>query len=166
MANQNTRIELRNRAENYARQRGLSLTRSLGFGNDGAVWETSRGSAVKVEERQLGYDRELATYLRLKQNHVMEINGFTIPRLLDHADDLLAIEMTMVFPPCLLDFAKSYLDQPPDFTPEVLAEWESATKELFDDRWPIVRRLLANLRGYAIYYFDAKPANIRFVEHE
>jgi hypothetical protein len=33
--------------------------------------------------------------------------------------------MTIVFPPCVLDFAKSYVDRPPDYPVEALADWEA-----------------------------------------
>lgn len=154
--------ELRERAEAFARLRGFQFDRTLGFGNDGAVWETSRGSALKIEERDSGYQRELAAYLRLRQQSVLSIAGFTVPQLLDFDDDLLAIEMTIVFPPCVLDFAKSYLDRPPDFSPEVLADWEAETETLFGEQWPVVCQVLAELRTHGIIYFDAKPGNIRF----
>ncbi len=152
------------RAEAFANLCGFQVDRPLGFGNDGAVWETSHGSALKIEERDSGYQRELAAYLRLRQQSVLDIAGFTVPQLLDYDDDLLAIEMTIVFPPCVLDFAKSYLDRPPDFSPEVLADWEAETEDLFGEQWPVVCQVLAELRTHGIIYFDAKPGNIRFAD--
>jgi hypothetical protein len=158
--------ELRQRAEAFARQHGFQLDRPLGFGNDGAVWETTRGSALKIEERRSGYERELAAYHRLRERGVLEIAGFTVPQLLDYDDDLLAIEMTIVFPPSVLDFAKAYLDRPPDFSPEVLADWEAETEDLFGDGWAVVCQVLAELRTDGIIYFDAQPGNIRLADDE
>jgi hypothetical protein len=71
--------------------------------------------------------------------------------------------MTVVFPPCILDFAKAYVDSPPDFSDEVLWDWYEGTADLFDGDWDTVQSLLAELRRVGIFYFDAKPGNIRFL---
>lgn len=34
----------------------------------------------------------------------------------------------------------------------------------FGPRWPEVRTVVATLKRYGIYYYDAKPANINFGE--
>ncbi len=75
----------------------------------------------------------------------------------------VTIEMTVVTPPFLLDFGKAYINFPPDFTPEVLADWERQRGALFEpDQWPEVKSLLAQLATFGIYYYDAKPGNITF----
>ena len=75
----------------------------------------------------------------------------------------MAIEMTIVSPPCILDFGKAYVDSPPDYSPEALSEAEAAERELFtDDQWKQVRLVRAALLGYGIHYFDARPSNIMF----
>ncbi|MEO8495224.1 MAG: hypothetical protein ABI614_09150 [Planctomycetota bacterium] len=149
-------------AVEYAERQGISLECQLGYGNDGTVWSTSRDTAVKALFRQGGYDREIAAYRRLEHLGVGELEGFTVPRLVGSDDSLFVIEMTIVFPPCILDFAKSYVDEPPDFSEEVLADWRSATEDLFGDKWSTVNSILGWLRSYGIFYFDAKPSNIRF----
>ena len=74
-----------------------------------------------------------------------------------------SIEMTIVFPPCILDFGKAYVDQPPDYSAEALAEAEQAERELFsDEEWKQVRLVRAALLRYGIHYFDARPSNIMF----
>ena len=152
------------RAEEYAAHYGLQILweRRLGFGNDGSVWETDQRSAVKSFERETNYIRERDCYQRLEANDVEWIGDFMIPRFIGFDDDLLIVEMGVVFPPFLLDFGKAYLDQPPDYTPEVLADWEAERRELFGDRWPQVLEALGWLRSYGIYYYDAKPGNITF----
>jgi len=70
--------------------------------------------------------------------------------------------MTVVFPPCIIDFAKAYLDQTPGFSEEALMDWETDVHELFGTDFERVMRLVSILRSYGIYYFDAKPGNIRF----
>ena len=64
------RDELEALAKTYAGEKGISLTQFLGDGNDGAVWATSRNSAVKVLDRADSYRRERDAYLRLKDRGV------------------------------------------------------------------------------------------------
>jgi hypothetical protein len=146
----------------YAKQRGSSLMRFLGDGNDGAVWESDRQTAIKALERRDSYIRERDAYLRLQELSIVEIQGFAIPVLVDFDDTKQIVEMTVVFPPCILDFAKAYVDQPPDFSTEVIRYWREETAELFDADWDKVESLLEKLQCIGIFYFDAKPGNIRF----
>ena len=155
------------RALQFAQQRELELKieKKLGFGNDGAVWSTNMNAAIKVFERPTNYNRELGCYKRLTDNNIRSIQGFSVPIMLDTDQKLLAILMTIVTPPYLLDFGKSYLDQPPDFSPEVLADWEAERRELFEPgQWSQVQSLRGRLQAMGIYYFDVKPANICFGE--
>lgn len=156
--------ELTTNALRYSTLQGITIEKTLGYGNDGKVWSTSRNSAIKALYRQGGYDRERAAYRRLDQLGVANLEGFSIPQLVGSDDSLLVIEMTIVFPPCILDFAKSYVDHPPDFSQEVLADWQTETELLFGARWDVVLSILGWLRNYGIHYFDAKPANIRFAD--
>lgn len=142
---------------------GLSLKSLLGYGIDGAVWSTNKKTAIKAFERPNNYNRELACYERLYDTSTFSLGEFSIPSLIDHNAELLVIEISIVRPPYLLDFGKSYLDQPPDFSPEVLADWEAEKSALFETgQWVTVRSLIGQLRTLGIYYFDAKPANIAF----
>ncbi len=156
------RDKLKQTARSYAHAKAAQILRFLGDGNDGAVWESSRATAIKAIERADSYKRERNAYKRLAAHEVWEIEGFAVPSLIDCDDTLQVVEMTIVFPPCILDFAKSYVDRPPDFSSAVMADWESETAELFDEHWPIVESILGWLRSYGIFYFDARPGNIRF----
>lgn len=89
-----------------------------------------------------------------------------MPALIAHSDVLMVVEMELVAPPFLLDFGKAYLDEAPDFSAEVWRDWEDGRRELFEDRWPEVKSLLAALRAYGIYYLDAKPGNIMFADEK
>ena len=86
------------RAEAFAQRQGfvLDCSRRLGFGSDGTVWATPRGTAVKVLERPRPYQAEKACYLRLQDRKVTEILGFTVPQLEGLDDELEVIEMTIV----------------------------------------------------------------------
>jgi hypothetical protein len=143
---------LQQRAGEYARQLEIAIdfSRALGSGMDGSVWQTNRITAVKALERQHNYRQELECYRRFKAAGVNRVGRFAVPELVGHSDELQIIEMTIVARPFILDFAKVYLDRPPDYTPEVLAEDEERNREIFEDRWQEVKSLLWALRQYGI----------------
>jgi hypothetical protein len=150
----------------YCAGHGTALIRMLGHGIDGSVWETDRQSALKACYRIDAYQRERDCYRRLFENEIAKLAGFNVPQLLDYDNRLQILEMTVVFPPCILDFGKAYVDVPPEYSAEVLAEAEAAERELFsDDEWKQVRLVRAALRRYGIHYFDARPSNIMFQRH-
>jgi hypothetical protein len=152
------------RAIEFAKRYGfvLDLSRKLGYGTDGIVWRTNRNTAIKAFERRATYETEKRCYLRLQERHVTEILGFTVPQLEGFDDELLIVEMTIVFPPFLLDFGKAYIDKKPDYSEEVMAEDEEFRQELFEDNWPTVELVLSRLESLGIYYVDARPGNITF----
>jgi hypothetical protein len=90
------------------------------------------------------------------------ISGFKVPELLRHDDALWTIEMSIVSPPYILDFAGAYLDRPPDFPPEVLADWRAEKQEQFEDDWPMVQKVMREFRAMGIYLSDLNPKNINF----
>ena len=153
-------------ANSYVTTRGIQVdfNAQLGFGNDGTVWATNNDTAIKVFERFGNYNREVACYQRLRDLNIDEVGNLSVPRLVDFDEELLVVEMTIVTPPFLLDFGKAYLDQPPDYSAEVLEDWERERVELFGDRWSEVREALSWLRSIGIYYYDAKPGNITFAD--
>jgi hypothetical protein len=151
----------------YAKLSGmtLNLKSPLGYGNDGSVWKSSKNSAVKALESERKYSIEAQCYKRFAENGITKIDGFAVPQLFGYNDDLLVIEMGIVTAPYILDFAKAWLDQPPDFSEEALADWEAEGIENFgEERWPTVCNLLYGLRPLGIFYYDAKPQNIRFAD--
>jgi hypothetical protein len=151
------------RAREIASNWGTLLDSLLGHGIDGNVWQTTRQSALKVFNRTDTYQRERDCYRRLMSHEVKQLVSFAVPQLLDYDDRFLAIEMTIVSPPCVLDFGKAYVDVPPDYSAEALAEAEAAERELFtDEQWKQVRLVRASLLNYGIYYYDARPSNIMF----
>ena len=151
------------RAQRYADRNRIEFIQQLGFGNDGVVWSTRDNTAVKVFERTANFTRELGCYNRLKERSVNELLGFTVPQIVQSDSELRVIEMEIVTPPYLLDFGKAYLDAPPDFSAEVMAEWEAERAELFEPgQWQRVRAVLRRLQAIGIFYYDAKPANICF----
>lgn len=88
----------------------------LGHGLDGTVWETTRQSALKACYRLEAFQRERDCYRRLFEHDVVSLAGLSVPQLLDYDNRRQIIEMTIVFPPCILDFGKAYVDSPPDYS--------------------------------------------------
>ncbi len=77
-------------------------------------------------------------------------------------NDLWVIHMTLVDRPFVLDFAGAYLDDPPIFSAEVMADWQAEKEEQFEGKWPQVRAVLGALEGYGIFMIDVNPGNISF----
>jgi hypothetical protein len=162
-----TNEELARRAHTYGMRHGLRIANQLGSGVHGIVFlaKNQAGvahSAVKCHEQENAYQRERDVYLRLKKLGVKRIRECEVPELLHHDDNLLVIEMTVVSRPFVLDFAGAYLDRAPDFSDEVIAEWQAEKKEQFGARWKDVRGILAVLAGYGIHMIDVNPGNISF----
>ena len=112
------------------------------------------------------YRRELRAYQILRQRDIEEINGFQIPKLLRSDDSLLAIEMSIVTPPFLLDFASAYTQTEYDrfsFTQEILDERESHWSEIFADDWPTVQITAQAFKtATGLILLDLSLNNIRF----
>jgi hypothetical protein len=119
-------------------------------------------SAIKAHQRETEYVRERDVYLRLLECDVARIRGCEVPQFIDCDDDRCVIEMTMVSPPFLLDFAGAYLDWTPDFSDEALADWRADKLEQFGARWHEVELILGALQSYGIYMIDVHPGNLAF----
>jgi hypothetical protein len=117
-------------------------------------------SAVKLHRRELEYVRERDVYLRLREHGVTTIRGCNVPRMLHHDDALWVISMTVVARPFVLDFAGAYLEEAPDFSAEVLADWCAETQEQFEPHWPEVQAILRALEGYGVFMVDVNPGNV------
>lgn len=156
--------DIENRAALFAERHGLTISGGLGAGFDGSVFVTSRHSAAKVFRFEPLYQRERDVYQRLQLRGITSVMGFQVPQLLNIDDALWVIEMTVVNPPFVLDFAGVYLDKRPDYPEEVLEEWRAEKSEQFGDRWPTVRLLMSSFAGLGIYLADVKPGNIEFAE--
>lgn len=82
--------------------------------------------AIKVHREEAGYLRERDAYLRLRALGTTTIRGCNVPELLAHHDALWILVMTVVVRPFVLDFGGAYLDQAPDFSDDVMADWRLA----------------------------------------
>jgi hypothetical protein len=155
-------------AHQYASRNRLVVREPLGAGIHGQVHvvqgtTVSGGTALKVYHAQEFYRRELMVYERLKAAQVREILGFAVPQFIRTDDELLALEMTIVERPYVLDFAAAYLDyDAPWFDDEKWEMWEAEKRERFGVRWAEVQGVLAALEGYGIQMLDVNPGNVAF----
>ncbi len=162
---------LAQRAQTYAARYELNIGPPLGSGIHGSVFlldsnEKPGRSALKIHKEAEAYRRERDIYLRLAQHHVTEVLGFHVPRLQVLNDELMAIQMSVVTPPYVLDFAGAYLDEPPRFPDEVWQFWEQEKREQFGVRWPRVEEVLQSLKSFGVFMLDVSPSNIAFLERE
>jgi hypothetical protein len=151
----------RSRAQQYLTD--ATIQGGLGSGIDGIVYQTSKSTAIKVHGSKVGYFKELRAYQRLLAHDIDAVAGFSVPRLLNYSDELAIIELTIVQPPCVIDFVSTYVDQPPDFTDEVWEQWKRNKKEEFGDKWDEAAKVFYALRkSCSIYYMDLSPRNVLF----
>ena len=157
------RIETCERAERYAQRNGRSLIGQLGYGYDGTVFATDGQSAIKTLRFERLYQQERNIYQRLHSLNIVEVAGFSVPQFINFDDELWTIEMGIVSPPFVLDFAGAYLDKRPDYPEDVLEEWQADKLEQFGQkRWDAVQSVMARFAGMGIYLADVKPGNIMF----
>lgn len=159
--------ELFENAGAFAREHGGKLGELLGFGIHGIVlvYESeSKGAAtaLKIHSSREPYRRERDVYERLKENGVNTLLSFNVPLLLRYDDRWLALEMTIVPPPFVLDFAGAWLDFPPQFPDEVWQERAEKWAGEFGEDWPMAQAILAELEEHRIHMLDPSPSNIRF----
>jgi hypothetical protein len=135
------------------------LGRKLGAGQEGYVWATSLGSAIKVFERERNFNTELKCYQILEGCAISEIDGFNVPQLLDFDDELWVVEMSVVAAPFLLDFGKCYFC-PPEYPSDAIKHYSQQCEDYFGPFWPKVASAIYELERMGIWYVDAKPSNI------
>jgi len=160
--------DLTDAIQQYASRKGLQVRETLGSGIHGQVQMVQGdavlgGTALKVYFEEVFFRRELAVYERLKEAGVRELLGFAVPQLIRADDELLALEMTVVERPFILDFAGAYLDQDaPQFDDAVWETWEADKRETFGLHWPEVEAVLTTLKRYGIHMLDVNPGNVAF----
>ncbi len=147
----------------FCLRHGISLVRELGRGREGIVYETTRGTALKVHREDGGYRRERDAYLRLHDLDIQEIHGLTVPSLLNHDDACRILEITLVNPPYLLDFGSAWLDSPPDFPDEHISQWHEEIRDRFGSHFADAMAIVNALAQKAgIHLLDVNPDNIEF----
>lgn len=152
------------RLDAYCELYGRRLGRRLGFGKDGTVWATRNATALKIFDRPDLYLQEKRVYLRLTARNASSAAGSTIPTLFAFDDVLGVIEMSIVTPPFVLDFASARLDEPVEFPPNVMDEWQTSKQEEFGANWSRACGVLRALERIGVYMTDVHPGNLRFPE--
>ncbi len=151
-----------NRLSEYVSQKENLLVGQLGWGNEGLVYSTKLKTAIKAYLHDSLYENERNVYVRLLELNVRSVGRFKVPQLIDHSDTLKIVEMSIVSPPFILDFAGAYLDKKPPFDLEQWEEWEREKAEQFEERWDEIRSALSIFRRHGIYVNDVKPGNVEF----
>ena len=102
------------RAQLFAKRHGKTIMEQLGAGQDGIVLSIGidgiDGSkniqtAIKSFKHQGLFQRERDVYLRSSENNVGKLAGFAVPNLFSYDDERWIVEMEVVRPPFVLDFA-------------------------------------------------------------
>lgn len=155
------------RLRDYAMRRDLRIGRKLGSGIHGVVYEAESNAipafaAVKSHRSQTAFARERDAYLRLRDCDVFRIGRLSVPALLGWDDELCTLEMTLVAAPYCLDFAETWLDEPPDFPEQVWQDEATKIEELFGEKASEVQEVLAAFRALGLYVFDVSPRNWDF----
>jgi hypothetical protein len=161
------------RARDFATFHGLTIQEELGSGMNGVVFLAERSaldlfspthSAVKACHNEIEYLRERDVYLRLQELDITTIRSCMVPQLIEYNDDLWIIEMTIVTRPFCLDFGGAFLEKPPDFSEEVMADWRAEKIDQFGKHWPEVQQIIAVLEVHGIFLMDVHPKNISFLD--
>lgn len=155
------------RARKFASRYRVELGEELGAGTQGVVFAAvdklkDDWTALKLHYHEASFQREWSVYRRLSEKAVVRVAGFNVPRLERVDPALLALEMSIVRRPYVLDFAGAWLDEPPDFSEEVWRDWRCEKVEQFGKRWPTVQRVLEEFRSLDIHLLDVSPGNIAF----
>ena len=102
--------------------------------------------------------------MRFRDVGLTNVNGFAVPELVGYDDELLAIEMTMVSPPFVVDFASVVLDVDPELIEDEGHTLADLVRELFgEDRVTAVLDIRDELIARAgAYLSDLHRHNIKF----
>lgn len=135
----------------------------LGWGVDGVVYtHPSVPNAVKIHKNVESFNKELAAYQRLYDHHVHTFMGFAVPTLMTFSAKLQVLEISIVKPPCMLDFAAATVDKPNDFSDEAMEIWWADVADAFGDDFGVAADVFwAMKKEHGIFYWDLKPRNLQ-----
>jgi hypothetical protein len=150
----------------FAQTYQVEFINRLGEGKDGEVFQTDCLTGVKFLHVLDHYNREVRAYRVLASLKIDNIAGQNVPRLVRCDDTLLAIEMSIVQPPFIVDFVSAYTDEEIEklgFDEDVIAERQIFWQERFGDRWPKVMTICDQFhRLTGLTLLDLSHNNIRF----
>jgi hypothetical protein len=119
--------------------------------------------AVKIHKNIESFNKELAAYQRLYDHRVQSFMGFAIPTLMTYSSKLQVLEISIVKPPCMLDFAAATVDKPNDFSDEAMEIWWADVADAFGDDFGVAADVFwAMKEEHGIFYWDLKPRNLQF----
>lgn len=74
----------------------------------------------------------------------------------------MIVEMTVVMPPFVLDFACAYIDEQPPYAddPEIMSYWFNQRREMYGEDWSDVLSVMSALRAHGVHLADVKPGNV------
>jgi hypothetical protein len=156
------------RINSYEQRYAIRLLHRLGPGpgQDGFVMQSTRRTAVKFFDRAARYVRELEVYRVLESKGIHSVAGHNVPEFLSADDDLLALEISIVQRPFILDFAGARKpDEVPDFESLTLQEHHQRLEEMFGSRWTDALQVADAFRiitGFTL--LDIHPGNIAFAD--
>jgi hypothetical protein len=158
--------ELLKQAHGYAATRGIEITVPLGSGLHGSVWKISGKErnlpwVLKLHRHASPWRRERDCYRRLQETGTSSIAGVNLPQLIWDDEEWLAIEMSMVKRPFLLDFGAAWLDERPEFPQGVWEQAEADGAEKFGEDWPRASAVLDALEAETgVIMGDVHPGNL------
>jgi hypothetical protein len=134
----------------------------LGWGVSGIVFASPLlKTAIKVHHRPESFQTELRAYEFLKRIRLTTLHGLTIPRLRGHDERRQLIEIDLVRPPYLLDFAGVRFEDP-QFSADTLADIHETIRLRFGNRASVAYAVYDSLRKLGMYYLDLRPGNLNF----
>ena len=126
----------------------------LGFGVSGVVFLSPGGTtAIKIHQRLRSFQVELQAYEIITKHGLFDICGLSIPRLLHYDTKMRIIEMTVVEPPYLLDFA-GVTFEPIDFSTDTQREIGLKIERQFGTNAHFAYLVQHELEKYGIYYLE------------
>jgi hypothetical protein len=137
----------------------------LGYGVSGAVFKApDLRAAFKVHRSAEGFATETAAYRRLAAAGALSLHGLVIPQMISNQPELRLLQLDIVAPPFLLDFAGVHFS-PPDYSVDVMNLWRADIDRQFGlDAW-LVHLVHDSLAKLGIYYMDIRPSNINLKGH-
>lgn len=144
----------------FAQANEIELQRFLRAGYDGSVFAINRKSAVKAFRWNALYQQERDVYLRLRQHKVGNVAGCHVPRLITFDDTFQVVEMTIVSPPYVLDFAGARLGHRTEFPDDVRRQWVREKRSQFGSNWKYIPRIVVAFEQMGIHLSDLNPGNI------
>lgn len=132
----------------------------LGWGVSGFVFLSSDlRTAIKVHHNPDGFHTEVKAYKMLRRHRITRIGGITIPKLHKEDFDRQLIQIDLVKPPYLLDFAGVRFSDP-KFPPETVRQIDEDIQLRFGRNAAFAYAVQHRLLQIGMYYLDLRPSNL------